>query len=67
MPKPAVSVVVIARNEEANIAECLESARWAGEIILVDDDSTDQTREIAKRYTDRVLFRKMENEGRHRN
>ena len=62
-----VSVVVITKNEEDNIADCLGSAGWADEIIVVDDESTDTTREIAGRYTDKVFIRKMENEGRHRN
>ncbi|MEA3489278.1 MAG: glycosyltransferase family 2 protein [Candidatus Omnitrophota bacterium] len=67
MEKAPVSVVVITKNEEENISECLESAAWADEIIVVDDESTDATRDIAKGYTDKVFVRKMENEGRHRN
>jgi glycosyltransferase involved in cell wall biosynthesis len=66
LPKK-VSVVIIAKNEEDNIVDCLESAKWADEIVLVDDDSTDKTREIVARYTDKIFSRKMENEGRHRN
>ncbi|MER3475039.1 MAG: hypothetical protein C4335_13675 [Armatimonadota bacterium] len=50
-----VSVIVHTRNEEYNIAECLESIKhWAGEIIVMDMESTDRTVEIARRYTDRV-------------
>ena len=60
-------MVVITKNEEENIAACLESAAWADEIIVVDDESADMTRAIAKKYTDKVFVRKMENEGRHRN
>lgn len=67
MDKVPVSVVVITKNEEENIAECLKSATWADEIIVVDDESTDRTRDIAREYTDKVFSRKMENEGRHRN
>lgn len=65
--KAPVTVVVITKNEESNIDECLASAVWANEIIVVDDESTDKTREIAGRYTDKIFTRKMENEGRHRN
>lgn len=65
--KVPLSVVVITKNEEENIGECLESARFADEIIVVDDESTDRTREIVARYTDKIFSRKMENEGRHRN
>ena len=67
MQKISISVVVITKNEEANIADCLESAKWADEIIVLDDNSTDSTREVAARYTDRVFSRKMDVEGMHRN
>ncbi|MEI6631444.1 MAG: glycosyltransferase family 2 protein [bacterium] len=62
-----LSIVVLTKNEEARITQCLDSARWADEIIVVDDESTDRTVEIVKRYTDKVFFRKMDVEGRHRN
>lgn len=67
MTKAPVSVVIITKNEERNIEDCLRSSLWADEIILVDDDSTDATREIASKYTDKIFQRKMDNEGRHRN
>lgn len=65
--KIPLSVVIIAKNEEANIRECLESVKWADEIILVDDFSIDKTVEIAKGYTERIFQKKMDIEGRHRN
>lgn len=43
----AVSVVVIAQDEEAQIAACLESARWADELVVVDGGSRDRTAAIA--------------------
>src|SRR3990167_1683936 len=43
-----LSAIVIARNEEARIKKCLSSLAWADEIIVVDNGSTDTTREIAK-------------------
>ena len=50
-PRPTVSVVIPARNEEVSVAQCLQSlvaqSGVAFEIILVDDHSTDRTREIA--------------------
>ena len=68
MDKVPVTVAVITKNEEANIGKCLESVHgWADEILIVDDESTDRTVEIASRYADRVLHRKMDNEGIHRN
>ena len=65
--KIPVSVVVIARNEEDNISDCLKSVSWADELIVLDDNSTDNTVNIAKQYTDKVSSRKMDIEGRHRN
>jgi len=68
MDKAPLSVVVIAKNEESNIDECFGSVYgWADEIVLVDDESTDRTVEIAKRYGATIYRRKMDNEGIHRN
>jgi glycosyltransferase involved in cell wall biosynthesis len=54
-PKPTVSVIVPARNEEASLGACLESlVAQSGirfEIIVVNDNSTDRTREIALSFS----------------
>lgn len=50
-----LSVIIITKNEEANIRRCLESVRWADEIIIIDSGSSDKTLEIAKEYTDKVF------------
>lgn len=65
--KIPLSVVVLTRNEESRIRKCLESVAWADEIIVVDDESTDKTREIVRNFTDKILVRHMDVEGRHRN
>ena len=65
--KAPLSVVVITKNESERIADCLKSVEWAKEIIVLDDFSTDNTVEIAKRFTDRVTQRAMDIEGKHRN
>ena len=49
-----LSVVVITRDEEANIGECLESAGFADELVVLDSGSEDRTLEIARRHTDKV-------------
>lgn len=67
MPQFPLSVVIITKNEEENIRQCLESVKWADEIIVVDDESADKTREIAREWTEKIIVKKMENEGRHRN
>lgn len=65
--KIALSVVVLTKNEEKRIRACLDSVTWADEIILVDDESTDKTVEIASKFTNRILTWRMDIEGRHRN
>lgn len=67
MSKAPVSVVIIAKNEEKRIEDCLKSAAWASEIVVLDDMSTDKTIEIAKKYTENVSQREMDIEGKHRN
>lgn len=52
--REAISVCITAGNEEDNIRRCLESARWADEIVVVDSFSEDRTVEICRAYTDRV-------------
>jgi glycosyltransferase involved in cell wall biosynthesis len=49
-----VSVIVITRDEEHVIADCLESVRWADEIVVLDCGSTDRTVQICRTFTDRV-------------
>jgi glycosyltransferase involved in cell wall biosynthesis len=55
-----ISAVIITLNEEANIEACLESVTWAREIVVVDAESSDRTREIALRFTREVHERKWE-------
>jgi glycosyltransferase involved in cell wall biosynthesis len=55
-----ISAIIIAGHEEKNIGECLESVRWADEIIVVNSESKDRTVEIAKQFTDKVFVRRWE-------
>jgi glycosyltransferase involved in cell wall biosynthesis len=49
-----ISACITACNEEANIRRCLESVKWADEIVVVDSFSADNTVKIAREYTDKV-------------
>jgi len=49
-----LSVILITKNEAANIRACLESVAWADEIVVVDSGSTDGTVEIAREFTGKV-------------
>ncbi len=62
-----VSAVVITKDEERNIAACLESLKWSDEIIVVDACSTDRTVDIAKGFTDRVYVRPWPGYGPQKN
>ena len=55
-----ISVVVITKDEEKNISDCLKSVQWADEIIVVDSESSDRTVELAKQFTDKIFIRKWE-------
>jgi len=57
MDRASISVCIVTFNEEDRILECLESVRWADEIIVVDSFSTDRTVEYARRFTDRIIQR----------
>jgi glycosyltransferase involved in cell wall biosynthesis len=50
-----VSSIVIAKNEEIRIAQCLAALSWCDEIILVDNGSTDATAHIAGQKGARVV------------
>jgi len=50
-----ITIIVITENEESNITPCLESAKWADEIIIVDSHSKDRTIELANNFTDKIF------------
>jgi glycosyltransferase involved in cell wall biosynthesis len=62
-----VSVAIITKNEEANIRECLESVRWADEVVVVDGGSTDHTRQICGEYRARVFQEDWKGYARQKN
>ncbi len=53
--KQTITVVIIAKNEEARIVPCLESVKWCDEIVVVDDMSVDETAHIARKYGTKVV------------
>jgi len=57
METNSIAVTIITFNEEQNIRRCLESVRWADEIIVVDSFSSDATVAICREYTDRIIQR----------
>ncbi len=51
-----LSVAIITWNEAERLRQTLESVAWVREIVVVDSGSTDKTMEIAREFTDKVLF-----------
>src|SRR3989344_2719625 len=49
-----ISGVVIAKNEEEMIADCLDSIAFCDEVLVIDNESTDRTAEIAERMGAKV-------------
>src|SRR5215467_4285808 len=50
-----ISAVIITFNEAENISEACDSVSWADEILVVDSESTDETRELAARCGAKVI------------
>ena len=62
-----LSVLVPTRNEELNVRACLESVRWAEEVVVVDSGSTDRTVPVARSIADRVLEHEYVNSAAQKN
>ncbi|HSX41756.1 MAG TPA: glycosyltransferase family 2 protein [Candidatus Saccharimonadales bacterium] len=53
--KPTLSVAIIASNEEKNLARSLPALNFADEIVVIENDSTDQTVTVAKNHQAKVF------------
>ena len=65
--RASLAVLVVARNEAAQLGACLESVRFADEIVVVLDRSSDASAAIARRFGARVIEGAWELEGPRRN
>ncbi len=57
-----ITAVVLTKNEEKNIVDCLESLSFCNEILIIDDNSQDRTVEIAKKMGAKVFVHSLEND-----
>ena len=57
-----ITAVVLTKNEERNIVDCLESLSWCDEIVVVDDNSEDRTVEISKKIGAKIFTRNLNND-----
>jgi glycosyltransferase involved in cell wall biosynthesis len=62
-----MSAVVLTKNEEKNIEECLKCLSWADEIIVIDSFSSDKTTELASKIGGNVFQRAFDNYAAQRN
>jgi glycosyltransferase involved in cell wall biosynthesis len=62
-----LSVIVPTGNRVDVIEDCLQSVRWADELVVVDSFSTDGTLDVAKKYADRVLQHEYVNSALQKN
>lgn len=62
-----LTVLLPTYNEEAMIVDCLESVKWADEILVVDSYSTDRTLESARQYGARIIQHEYINSAKQKN
>ncbi|MEE9167528.1 MAG: glycosyltransferase family 2 protein [Candidatus Neomarinimicrobiota bacterium] len=53
-----ITPVVLTRNEEANIGRCLKKLTWAGDVVVVDSFSSDNTVKVARDYENVRIFQR---------
>ncbi len=62
-----LTAIILTKNEEKNIERCINSLAFCDEVVVVDDESSDNTVLLAKKLPAKVLRHKMENYGAQRN
>jgi glycosyltransferase involved in cell wall biosynthesis len=63
-----LSVLILTKNEQVNIAECLKSVAFSNDVVVYDSFSNDRTLEIAKQFPNvTVVQRKFDNWATHQN
>lgn len=60
--KTKLTAIVLTKNEEENIVDCIKSLKFCSEIIVIDDSSTDKTASLAKKYGATVYKRALNND-----
>lgn len=62
-----LTAIIIAKDEEKNIERCIDSLKFCDEIVVIDDNSRDNTVKIAKKGGAKILNHKMTDYGNQRN
>lgn len=56
-----ISCVILTKNNQNTLPECVKSVQFCDEIVIIDDFSTDGTLKIAKKYTKKIFKRQLNN------
>lgn len=67
MSRLPVTVLIPTYNCQTHLVKCLESVKWADEILICDSYSTDRTLEIVRQYTDRIIQHEYINSAKQKN
>lgn len=67
MAKTGITAIILAKNEEKNLPQCLESVAWVDDIIMIDDQSTDKTVALAEKAGAKVYKRRLDDFASQRN
>ncbi|HSW75896.1 MAG TPA: glycosyltransferase family 2 protein, partial [Candidatus Saccharimonadales bacterium] len=62
-----ISAIILTKNSEQMLADCIDSVSFCDEIIIVDDNSTDRTPDLAKHLGARVFNYKSDSFAKKRN
>jgi glycosyltransferase involved in cell wall biosynthesis len=65
--KVPVSAFIMTLNEENNLRACVDSLHWVDEVVIVDSESSDKTRELAERLGCRVVTKRLVSWSEHQN
>lgn len=65
--KLPISALILAKNEQDSIGDCLKQLDFVSEIILLDQQSSDKTVKIARKFTDKILTTKSGDFSKNRN
>lgn len=60
---PRLAVIILTKNEEANIEGAMESVAFADEIVIIDSGSTDRTQELAEKHGAKFVNHPMDETG----
>jgi len=61
-----ITTIIITKNEEKNIADCIDGVRFSDQIIVIDNESIDRTIDLAKKYGAEVISKKFDDFSKQR-